>query len=504
MASQAANAAPSGGSTARVTSQQLRKADDTVGGWLLGLVDGSGSAPSQIVVTAVLGCVPVVGQLFDLRDLIKCIIALAAPGAGAWAWGELVITLIGCIPGFGDAFKAGVKLARSGAKADRVFDAMRNYARMDPQKALKQLDWAKVEREAVQLLSKMLDGFIDALDGWAVQLIAGRQQVIELIKQLKRIKSEAPKMIKEAVGELKKTVDDLLSQAKVKSSAEVGGKQSPLPSNGAGSGAAGAGKKRDATGEAPAQRGVPNATQIRQSKKKRWGGGVPAQHIVDYHVRETRKPLRKVNENGRLVEEWDRRKVLDDVVVRDAVINTAGIDHLWFGNHRGRKYTVGETKGSVWAQFSFVAGMGQQDKAAVEATRTDTAAVLDDKKEYDAARPMSADKPVNASATISSEAALSDPSKRTGTLKATKTKGRQMSHMWIRMSIDADSSIVEVHKSQLIQEIKARNRRGGSFPYNREVFMVTGKQYEMHDRSKGGRHEVQPPVILIPDNVLSE
>lgn len=503
MASQAANAAPSGGTTARVTSQQLRNADDTVGGWLLGLVDGSGSAPSQIVVTAVLGCVPVVGQLFDLRDLIKCIIALATPGAGAWAWGELVITLIGCIPGFGDAFKAGVKLARSGAKADRVFDAMRNYARMDPQKALKQLDWAKVEREAVQLLSKMLDGFIDALDGWAVQLIAGRQQVIDLIKQLKRIKSEAPKMIKEAVGELKKTVDDLLSQAKVKSSAEVGGKQSPLPSNGGG--AAGAGKKRDATGEAPAQRGVPNATQIRQSKKKRWGGGVPAQHIVDYHVRETRKPLRKVNEHGRLVEEWDRRKVLDDVVVRDAVINTAGIDHLWFGNHRGRKYTVGETKGSVWAQFSFVAGMGQQDKAAVEATRTDTAAVLDDKKDYDAASPMSADKPANASTTISSEAALSDPSKRTGTLKATKTKGRQMSHMWIRMSIDDDKTILGPHKQNLRDAI-VRARRQATLPtvYNREVFMVTGKQYERHDRTKGAAHDVQPPVIVIPDGILIE
>ena len=40
--------------------------------------------------------------------------------------------------------------------------------------------------------------------------------------------------------------------------------------------------------------------------------------------------------------------------------------------------------------------------------------------------------------------------------------------------------------------------------YNREVFMVTGKQYEKHDRTKGAAHEVQPPVIVIPDGILIE
>jgi hypothetical protein len=117
-----------------------------------------------------------------------------------------------------------------------------------------------------------------------------------------------------------------------------------------------------------------------QSKKKRWHSGVPAQHIVDYHVKAGRKPLRKVNDHGRLVEEWDRLKKLDDVVVRESVINVPGLDHLWFGPYRGRKYTVGETKGSVWAQFSFMAGMAQKDKDAVVDTRNDTAAVMDGSK----------------------------------------------------------------------------------------------------------------------------
>ena len=123
-----------------VSQQQLKKADDDVGKWFMGLLDGSGTGPSQIIVTAVLGCVPVVGQLFDLRDLIRGIILVSANPANVMGWVDLVITLIGCIPGFGDAFKAGFKLAKNGANAERVFDARRKYAKIDPKKALKEIN----------------------------------------------------------------------------------------------------------------------------------------------------------------------------------------------------------------------------------------------------------------------------------------------------------------------------------------------------------------------------
>jgi hypothetical protein len=486
----------------RVTSQQIRRADDTVGGWLLGLIDGKGNSPSQIIVTAVLGCVPVVGQLFDLRDLIRCIIALTVPGAGVWAWVDLVITIVGCIPGFGDAFKAGVKLAKAGAKADRVFDAMRTYGRMDPERALRQMDWAKVQREAVQMLGKMIDGIIDALDGWLVQLVAGRQQVRELVAALKQIKQTAPTMIGKAINEIKHIVNSMLGKPRVVSTAQVSTAKRRL-SSAAGTAGKAKPKPKDASGQNVARRGTPNAAAVRQSKKKRWHSGVPAQHIVDYHVKAGRKPLRKVNDHGRLVEEWDRLKKLDDVVVRESVINVPGLDHLWFGPYRGRKYTVGETKGSVWAQFSFMAGMAQKDKDAVVDTRNDTAAVMDAKRDYDPNAALRKGKAANASVSVTNEAALSDPSKRTGTLSATKTKGRQMSHLWVRASIDADSTILGGHKQNLQRQIELA-RRTGSVPtaYHREVFMVTGKQYEQHDRTKGREHHIQPPVIQIPDNIL--
>ena len=179
--------------TQRVTPQQLKKADDDVGKWFLGLLDGSGTGPSQIIVTAILGCVPVVGQLFDLRDLIKGIILVATNPANIMGWVDLVITLIVCIPGFGDAFKAGFKLARSGANAERVFDAMRKYAKIDPKKALKEMDWNQLKNKCLSLLNKMIDEFVDVLDSWLAKQVMGRPKVNDVIRMLQQVKNDAPK-----------------------------------------------------------------------------------------------------------------------------------------------------------------------------------------------------------------------------------------------------------------------------------------------------------------------
>lgn len=490
----------------QITSQQLRKADDSVSGWLLGLVDGKGDSPSQIIVTAVLGCVPVVGQLFDLRDLIRCIIALATPGAGVFAWVELVITLVGCIPGFGDAIKAGLTLARKGGGAARAFDAMRGFAAFDPEKMLRQLDWSHIAKESRRLLDEMLDGFIDALDGWVVSWALGRQRVRELTRTLKDIKRSAPQKINEAIGELRKTVDEMLAGPKVKSTAEVQPTQRELAPARKEGGSHGKDQASDKTGDLPAQRSVRNSAEIRQAKRNRWATGAPAEHIVDYHTREKTPALRKINNHGRLIEEWERHRKIDDVLNRSSGVASHGFDHLWFGNHHGRKYTVGETKGSTWASFSFLAAMSEQDRAAVEATKTDTADILDPKRgDYDPDKPISADLPTSGTVELKDEGALSDPSKKTGTLPETKTKGRQMSHKWVLGSLQEDNSISAAQKTVLIKKILlARRSMTLAYPYNREVFMVTGKQYEQHDRAKGRVHKIQPPVIRIPDTILED
>lgn len=501
-------------SSAPALSRQVRQADETAGQWLLGLLDGKGNTPSHAIVTAVLGCVPVVGQLFDLRDLIRCIITLTASPTSISSWVELLITLIGCIPGFGDAFKAAFKLARSGQNANRVFDAMRTYTRVNPRAAIQSMDWSKVEREALQMLNSILDNLISALDGWLVKLVAGRNQANELIKGLTNLKNQASPMLKKAIGELKKTVNGLLSQPQVLSTAQVSGVQRSLPTPPAAartsSSPATASNKTpsspavDNTGKNPASRSqTPTVHQIRQSKRKRWATGVPAEHIVEYYVKSARPACRKINDNGRLTEEWESSKKKGGTPHRQSAVSSQGLDHLWFGQHRGRPYTVGETKGSIWAQFSFLAAMSEGDRKAVEGTRADTAKVLDNKQPYNPDTAMSKDSSSNTYATIDNEKALSDPDKQTGTLSSTKTKGRQMSHLWIKQSLTSETTIPSSHKMKLLTAIReAEESLSRISCYNREIFMVTGKQYEIHDRSKGARHKIQLPIVTIPDHIL--
>lgn len=490
-------------------SHRIQQADETAGQWLVGLLDGKGNTPSHVILTAVLGCVPVIGQLFDLRDLLRCIIALSASPTNPALWLDLLINLIGCIPGLGDAFKAGFTLARNGHNVNRVFDAMRSYTRINPGKALKGMDWSKVYSEALHMFNGMLDNLIAALDRWLVQLVAGRQKTNDLIASLKQIKQQAPDRLQQAIDALKKVVDDMLEQPLVASTAQVSGAQRSLPAPSAPRASTGQAQPRndkpivDNTGNNPLPRGeTPTIHQIRQSKRKRWSTGVPAEHIVEYYVRLSRPGCRKINDHGRLIEEWESSKKTNGSTVRQSGVNSQGLDHLWFGQHKGRLYTVGETKGSTWAHFSFLAGMDENDRKAVEGTRTDTAKILDGAAAYDPDAALSDDAPSNTYTTIDNEKALADIDKQTGTLSSTKGKGRQMSHRWIEVSILSDETISASHKIKISEKIRLALAMGDDYPYNREVFMVTGKQYELHDRSKGKIHKPQMPIICIPDQVL--
>ncbi|KXZ68588.1 hypothetical protein [Acinetobacter venetianus] len=508
-----------------VSPQQLKKADDDVGKWFMGLLDGSGTGPSQIIVTAVLGCVPVVGQLFDLRDLIKGVILVSATPANVMGWVDLVITLIGCIPGFGDAFKAGFKLAKNGANAERVFDAMRKYAKIDPKKALKEMDWNKLKNECISLLNKMIDEIVDVLDSWLAKQVIGRPKVNEVIKMFTQVKKDAPKYMNAAFAEIQKTVNQMLnlhpplpSTAIGKASHQVparpvvptgSGKGAPpppaqRPSNPQRGGAPQQVKDKAPTTQSSTVTKPKKSHEIRQAKKKRWSTGVPAEHIVDYYSKEKRRSLRKVNDRGRLIEEYDRlkRNAAGDRI-RKQDINQTGIDHLWFGNHKGRKYLVGETKGSIFGHFSFLAGMAQSDAKAIEGNRSEIGKIFDEKTEYNEQSGLGK-RSTSAETSIQNESALEGSKGKAG-LGGTKTKGRQMSHKWIEASISTDNSISPTHKSNFIIAYRSYIRTGKDIIlYNREIYMVTGKQYEQHDRSKGKVHNIQMPLISIPDNTLVE
>lgn len=78
-----------------------------------------------------------------------------------------------------------------------------------------------------------------------------------------------------------------------------------------------------------------------------------------------------------------------------------------------------------------------------------------------------------------------------------------MSHLWIKQSLISETTIPSSHKMKLLTAIReAEESLSRISCYNREIFMVTGKQYEIHDRSKGARHKIQLPIVTIPDHIL--
>lgn len=84
--------------------------------WIWGTLKGNwepNRSDSQIIADAALGFVPFVGQILDVRDLIACVYALKneknADGQ-IYKWIDLVLAVLGTIPGAGDIAKAVLKI----------------------------------------------------------------------------------------------------------------------------------------------------------------------------------------------------------------------------------------------------------------------------------------------------------------------------------------------------------------------------------------------------------
>ena len=71
-------------------ARAVRHVDDGIGTWLKDLVTGSGSSPSHIIITGVLGVIPGVGQVMDARDIILAIIMIIKSPMSIGGWVELV------------------------------------------------------------------------------------------------------------------------------------------------------------------------------------------------------------------------------------------------------------------------------------------------------------------------------------------------------------------------------------------------------------------------------
>lgn len=490
-------------------AKALRQADSGIGNWLSGLVTGAGSSPSHIIITGILGVVPGIGQAMDARDLVIGIIAIARAPASVGAWVSLVITLIGCVPAVGDALKVGFKLMKQGHNFGRVLEAVSPTLRGNVERFMRKIDWKVLASESKGLFTKTISAFIDGLDSWVVKAVAGGSTVKQIIGELKAIQKQGPKMIDDAINELKKMHAKMMGHELPGNTAAVAGTSGKAVSKEADEAAAAllakkqfeaariqrkllASKSRDVKTNRVSPNSTKNSVKKKaQPKKQKWRTGVPAEHITDYQVKKKHGNFRKVNHHGNLTEEYS--------------ISRKGLDHLWLNKtHLTKPFVVGETKSSIFDSFRLLAALPARMQAEFEALRLDEAAnpTANNNKPNifeSEGRDAHVNRRVSAGATPADEHTI-----RQGVARPNEETGlaTQMSHRWIRECVIQERSLTQAGTP--LRKL-VRDYKDGDIPcpYQRWISLVTGRQLHKHQKSKGALHEVQT-ILTLPDNILDK
>nr|WP_314539332.1 hypothetical protein [uncultured Massilia sp.] len=482
----------------------IKQADDGIATWLGDLISGTGSSPSHIIITGVLGVIPGVGQAMDARDLVLGIIVIAKSPSNVSGWVDLVITLIGCIPAVGDALKVGFKLMKQGHSFGRVLEAVSPKLRGNVEQFMRRVDWTTIGVQSKSIFSSAMDAFAHGLDTWVIKLMAGRREVDEVIAELRAIQRRGPEMIDAALAELKMLHGKMLSDALPRNTAAV------VPSMASSRPIHSVQHVRDPRQEARrlrTERTLSEKAALREKKNnvssnstnsatkkkgepkgRKWTSGVPAEHITDYFVRHKHTHFRKANNNGKLIEEHSTPH--------------QGLDHLWRNLAGGRRFVVGETKSSIFDSFKLMAALPSELRTAFDALREQEALNPTKGKQpnifQNEDRDTHADRRVAIQGDENSEAEI-----RKGLNKPDEATGlpTQMSHRWIQRRLSGE--LLTPQGRQLITLIRDWQDGEIDCPYNRWISLVTGRQLYRHRQSGGSIHQVQT-VLNLPDNILEE
>lgn len=478
----------------------VKAADDNVGEWLKDLVTGEGSSPSQVIVSGVLSVIPGLGQAMDLRDIVLGVIVISKSPASPMAWLDISITLVGCIPLMGDGLKVGFRLMKGGASLPRILDAVSPALKGSLEKWFRGIDWTHIAGSVKGSFDEIMAAFIDGLDSWLVKSALGRKEVDFLIAQMKDMRARAPKMLDEAIEELKVLWRKAMGNSLPKSTAaQSSAHASALPAargeRAAKQSKAGKSEhlERDRTATETTTPDKPRSNERRAAKKKhKWETGVPAEHIADYWVARNKRNLKKANNGGRLWEEWDRA-------------GRQGIDHVWM--NRGepvRPGVVAETKSTLFGAFRFLAALPGEIRTQLNALGDAEAASptpggqpdifkSDGRDGVDPGRVRVGGGPQNEEAL---KKGLGKPNPETGL-------NTQMSHAWIQDAIQRENLTPAGRDLQKLTAKYWKARFAGAKPpYARWIVMVTGRQKHLHEKKQGHKHEIQKPLITLPDNIL--
>lgn len=506
-------------------AKAMAHADEGMGKWLQDFVTGEGSSPAHIIITGVIGVVPGLGQAFDVRDLILGVIAITRSPANPLVWVDVLITLVGFVPAAGDAFKVCFKMVRHGHGVGRVVDALRGVLKGDVDKWLKSIDWGMIAGRAKGTLHDALGAFIGGLDSWVVKAAAGRGNVNMMIGELKSIQKMAPKHLDDALEELKKMHAKILDDLPPASTAAKSVPTGPKAAANAGGDAAkavpapkpterksgSASKKHDQTPDNQGMTDTKKHDQPREAKKRKdnWNTGVLPEHITEYHIAKRHGNFKKINDHGKKVDEHDSPR-------------GAGIDHVWKNGNAsiqvfessqgkgGKPYVIGETKGSLLGAFAFLSALTPELRDHFNALRADEAAGGDNPNAFgNEQRDTAPAKKAELTTDQGIQKGRDENGKwQQGMNKANEKTGlaTQMSHRWIADKIASASTLIPTETVDIKKAIRDyRNDRYTSAPYHRWIFMVTGRQKHRHETSKTTPphvHEIQRPIVVIPDNLL--
>ena len=407
-------------------------------GWLASLKDdavsflkGENNAPWAILAESVIGCIPVLGQLVDARDIIKGLIEVSAAPASPAAWFNLITALIGLIPGGGDAAKRSMRAVKSGAvHTDELLDMIRRIYKGDPEKLLKEvLDVSK--------LRKQLD---DMLSNSKLREHLGP----ETSKRLDSIQSNLNKQF----DAFKKEIDDWLTKGrKTSTEGRTGTKAAPgtppaKPNTQAKSGAQAKTKQGDA-----ASANTPNAATQRTARFKSLTQkvlGVLGEHMADYHCQDVKgwgskakhdsgnKNSAKLNDSGHLVQLWP------------CVPRGRGIDAIWATPGNKKPYAVIEAKASYDPTKSLHALLGEAgDKAGSDGP--------------------------NSGSLRRRGGAGGANSQGSSAIRQTNGKVTQMGHAWIR----GKRLLRAVNNARLVEDVRTRG-------YSRHVLFFSVPQAAAH------------------------
>ncbi|PKO36089.1 MAG: hypothetical protein CVU33_20240 [Betaproteobacteria bacterium HGW-Betaproteobacteria-6] len=310
----------------------------------ISFLKGDNNSPWAIFAETVIGCVPVLGQLVDARDIIKALIEISAASASPLAWFNLITALIGLIPGGGDLVKRSLRSVKMGStRIEDLLAFIRKYYKGDPEQLI---------RETLDL-SKIRAKFNDLLNNQSLT----KQFSPEVRKSISTIKSK----MNTQFAVFQQEVEGWLAKGRKTSAEAPHGKKAPGTPEGKPNSThqEGKGTKNDQHDQASVD--TPNASKSRTEHLKglsQKAMGVIGEHLADYHCQDIKgwgSPAKhdlglhnpaKLNDKHEMVQLWPMRA------------RGRGIDAVWKSDG-AKPYAIIEAKASYDPTRSLRALLGE-------------------------------------------------------------------------------------------------------------------------------------------------